>query len=236
MSKLVANIAFLSTFQIFHQVVLRWFESVAWLNQTFHRVFIRAFDIVIPVVLSVILTPLLVFIALKIKQSSPGPILFHQQRYGQGRNKETFTCLKFRTMHLNKCNPSGGTATLKNDPRVFPFGAWLRKNSLDELPQLFNVFMGDMSLVGPRAHPVTMTVDVNGEQLVYERAEPAYHTRHVVKPGITGLAQVNGIRNYETLGELHTCLDWDTQFIQKRTVGQYLWICLKTPIHMRSSR
>lgn len=136
----------------------------------------------------VVLSPLMALIALLIKLDSPGPILFRQKRFGF--NNKIITILKFRSMHVDGSDETGANHTRRNDPRVTPMGRILRPFSLDELPQLFNVLSGDMSLVGPRAHAVTMRV---GDRL-YGDTIDEYFARHRVRPGLTGLAQINGLR------------------------------------------
>jgi exopolysaccharide biosynthesis polyprenyl glycosylphosphotransferase len=145
----------------------------------------RTFDLDVAVLGVVILSPLLLAIAFLVKLSSPGPILFRQERVG--RNAKPFTLLKFRTMHCSTAAESDTIWTTKNDPRRTTIGAVLRKFSLDELPQLFNVIRGEMSLVGPRPerqHFVTkFRADIE-----------KYNVRHCCQVGITGWAQVNGLR------------------------------------------
>lgn len=123
------------------------------------------------------------FIVLMIKIQSPGPVLFKQQRTGLGG--KTFTLLKFRSMHVN--SDADKVQATKDDARVFPFGRFLRKTSLDELPQFWNVLRGDMSIVGPRPHMLAHTE-------IYSKLIDKYMVRHFVKPGITGWAQVTGYR------------------------------------------
>ena len=143
----------------------------------------RCFDIVFSLVACVAIALFIPIIALIIKLQSRGPIFFVQDRTGKyGR---TFRCLKFRTMRTNgECNIRQCT---KHDPRVFPFGRFLRRTNLDELPQFFNVLMGDMSIVGPRPHMLYHTH-------YYSKRIPQYMSRHLVRPGITGWAQVTGFR------------------------------------------
>jgi exopolysaccharide biosynthesis polyprenyl glycosylphosphotransferase len=144
----------------------------------------RAFDIVVGLILLLLLLPLLAVIALLVKIDSRGPILFRQPRVGE--HGAHFTIWKFRTMHDNAADKFARNATVINDPRLTRIGAVLRKTSLDELPQLVNVLLGSMSLVGPRPHAM------NGDNFSSVMAN--YAARHRVKPGITGLAQVRGWR------------------------------------------
>lgn len=151
-------------------------------------------DRVIAFTLLMALWPLLVVIGMAIKLTSPGPILFTQKRYGFNNNE--ITILKFRSMRWDPAEYSGQSdQTKRNDPRVTPIGALLRRTSLDELPQLINVLLGDMSLVGPRPHSVA-----HNEQ--YAKTIDKYLIRHKVKPGITGWAQVNGLRGETHIPEL----------------------------------
>jgi Undecaprenyl-phosphate glucose phosphotransferase len=144
----------------------------------------RSMDIVIAGSALVILSPLLLFVALLVRLTSPGPAIFRQSRHGFGRRR--FDIYKFRSMRVMETDGDVTQAT-RNDPRVTPFGRIIRRTSIDELPQLLNVLKGDMSIVGPRPHAV-LHDDIYGRQL------DDYAFRHHVKPGLTGWAQVNGYR------------------------------------------
>ena len=148
----------------------------------------RAEDVVLSMGLMVFISPVILAIALAIKITSKGPIFFRQRRLGY--NNRVIEVLKFRSMYTHLSDADANQQALRGDKRVTPVGAWLRKTSLDELPQLFNVLKGDMSLVGPRPHALATTAG----GLALEEAVPVYASRHRVKPGITGWAQVNGYR------------------------------------------
>lgn len=143
----------------------------------------RLFDIVFSSIVCLCLLPILPIIAIIIKLQSPGPLFFKQKRTGM--NGEIFNCLKFRSMHVNK--DADNLQATKNDPRKFPFGNFMRKTNIDELPQFFNVLKGNMSIVGPRPHMLKHTEE-------YSKIIEKYMVRHFCKPGITGYAQVTGFR------------------------------------------
>jgi Undecaprenyl-phosphate glucose phosphotransferase len=165
--------------------------------------------------------PLMLICAAGIKISSPGPVFFMQPRIGY-RNKE-FQIFKFRTMHLADCNT--GVLTKRNDPRIFKFGEILRKFSLDELPQLFNVLKGDMSLVGPRPH----IQEARAAGILYFKAVPNYPARHRVKPGITGHAQISGWRGpTETIEQIENRVAHDLHYVENWSLLGDIKILFKT--------
>ncbi len=179
----------------------------------------RGFDLLVGSLLLVLLAIPLALIAAAVKWSSPGPVFFRQQRYGL--MGEEIRVWKFRSMRICEDGPVVRQAT-QNDDRVTPIGRLLRKTSLDELPQLFNVVAGSMSLVGPRPH-----ASAHNEQ--YRLLIDGYMLRHKVKPGITGLAQVNGSRGEtETLDKMERRIEFDHRYIREWTPWLDLKILAKT--------
>lgn len=163
----------------------------------------------------IVLSPLLLLIAIGIKWSSPGPVIFRQQRYGKGG--KVFTLYKFRTMRSDQPATAEGRQATRDDPRVTPFGRVLRGTSCDELPQFFNVLKGDMSIVGPRPHMVE-------HNEMYKDQVEAYVWRHKVKPGLTGLAQVRGFRGEtQALWKMAKRVELDLQYIHHWS----LWLDVK---------
>jgi Undecaprenyl-phosphate glucose phosphotransferase len=164
------------------------------------------------------LSPLLLLVALAIRLDSRGPILFRQPRQGLGDS--LFQVYKFRTMRADLSDAIGRQQTLRDDPRVTRLGAWLRRTSIDELPQLLNVLRGEMSLVGPRPHTPHMLI---GDKQILDLVDE-YSFRHRVKPGITGLAQVNGYRGaIDTPEHLRARVDYDLYYIDHWS----LWLDFK---------
>ncbi|GFN32782.1 undecaprenyl-phosphate glucose phosphotransferase [Paenibacillus xylaniclasticus] len=162
------------------------------LDEFSNRLLKRTFDILFASVAIVILSPIMLAIAIGIKLTSPGPVIFKQERIGYGR--KPFYMYKFRSMRISASNVSDTQWTVENDPRRTAFGAFLRRTSLDELPQFFNVLMGQMSVVGPRPERPFFV-----EQ--FKEKVPKYMVKHHVRPGITGWAQTNGLRGDTSIEE-----------------------------------
>lgn len=153
-----------------------------------------------------LIAPLMVAIAIGVKLTSPGPVLFRQPRHG--RDGRVINVLKFRSMHMHAEHGGAVTQAKRGDSRVTPFGAFLRKTSLDELPQFINVLLGDMSIVGPRPHALAHNHEFMEQ--VHD-----YMQRHRVKPGITGWAQVNGLRGEtDTLDKMARRVEHDLHYLQ----------------------
>jgi lipopolysaccharide/colanic/teichoic acid biosynthesis glycosyltransferase len=183
----------------------------------------RAFDVIVSVIALLILLPGLLAIALLIKLTSRGPIMFRQWRYGL--NNEKFIICKFRTMHAEETDATGVRQTRKADARLTVIGAILRRFSLDELPQLINVIRGEMSLVGPRPHVPGMLA----AGICYEVLVPHYFNRHRVRPGLTGLAQARGLRGSTEDADLAKArIDLDLKYIDSWSFGLDLRIIIET--------
>ena len=174
----------------------------------------RAMDVVLATLILFLLSPAMLLISAAIALSSPGPIIFKQARYGL--NGQRIIVYKFRSMCVQE-NGSNVTAAKRNDQRVTKIGAFLRKTSLDELPQFINVLQGNMSIVGPRPHAV-----IHNE--TYRKLITGYMLRHKVKPGITGWAQVNGLRGEtDTLDKMQKRVEYDLAYLRDWS----LWLDLK---------
>lgn len=178
----------------------------------------RASDILFATCALLIAAPFMLAIAVRVRRSSPGPVLFRQRRYGlDGRE---FVAFKFRTMTV--CEDDDIRQATRNDPRVTPVGRFLRRTSLDELPQLLNVLEGTMSLVGPRPHAVA-------HNEYYRKLVSGYMLRHKVRPGITGLAQVNGLRGETAaLETMYQRVQFDLEYLKNWSVGLDIRILLRT--------
>lgn len=168
----------------------------------------------------IMLGPLMLITAALIKVTSPGPVLFRQLRHGI--DGQVFSVLKFRSMRLHDEGPDKLTQATKHDTRITAVGRFIRKTSIDELPQLFNVLAGDMSIVGPRPHAV-----VHNE--FYSDKIRAYMSRHRVKPGLTGLAQVNGLRGETaSVEQMARRVQYDLSYINNWSIWLDFKIMLRT--------
>ena len=187
----------------------------------------RVLDVAVSLVAIALLLPVFALISLAVALDSRGPVLFCQRRHGQ--DGKIFGILKFRTMHVLEDGAQVVQAA-KRDARITRVGAFLRKSSLDELPQLFNVLSGEMSLVGPRPHALA-------HDDYYAARIPAYAARQRVKPGITGWAQVNGARG-ETpeLADMEKRVALDGWYVENHTAALDLLILAKTPLVVLSRR
>lgn len=201
----------------------------------------RLEDLSISIFLIILLSPILIIISILIKLSSKGPIFFKQER--EGLNGNLFLIYKFRTLKINE-NANNYKQIKKNDLRVTTIGKYLRKFSIDELPQLFNVFKGEMSIVGPRPHNPKMMLDaitsqrednqnstifLNKKEHYLNKFITNYSSRHRVKPGITGLAQINGYRGEtKTVAELKLRVQKDLEYIDNWSLYFDLYIILRT--------
>ncbi|MGH6610306.1 MAG: undecaprenyl-phosphate glucose phosphotransferase, partial [Burkholderiaceae bacterium] len=179
----------------------------------------RGSDVVLASLILVAISPVLLVIAAGVKLTSPGPVIFRQRR--NGLNGEDITVYKFRSMTTEDDGSVVPQAT-KHDARITPFGRFLRRSSLDELPQFVNVLQGRMSIVGPRPHAVA-----HNEQ--YRQLIKAYMVRHKVKPGITGWAQVNGFRGEtESLEKMQARVEYDLEYLRNWSLGLDLQIIVRT--------
>ncbi|MBN8503893.1 MAG: undecaprenyl-phosphate glucose phosphotransferase [Burkholderiales bacterium] len=179
----------------------------------------RIADIVLSLGILFLITPLLLAVAIGVKLSSPGPVIFKQRR--NGLDGEEIEVYKFRSMRVMD-NGSVVKQATKDDPRITPFGAFIRRTSLDELPQFINVLQGHMSIVGPRPHAVA-----HNEQ--YRQLIKAYMVRHKVKPGITGWAQVNGLRGEtETVEKMRLRVEYDLEYLRNWSLALDLQIIVRT--------
>jgi putative colanic acid biosynthesis UDP-glucose lipid carrier transferase len=179
----------------------------------------RGSDVVLATLILILISPILLAVAIAVKVTSPGPVIFKQRRYGLD-GKEILV-YKFRSMTVTE---DGGKVTQakKNDSRITPLGAILRKTSLDELPQFVNVLQGKMSIVGPRPHAVA-------HNETYRKLIKGYMVRHKVKPGITGWAQVNGYRGEtDTLDKMQGRIDFDLDYLRNWSFRLDMFIIYRT--------
>jgi putative colanic acid biosynthesis UDP-glucose lipid carrier transferase len=179
----------------------------------------RLSDVFVSLIILMLISPILIALAIGVRLSSPGPIIFKQRRYGL--DGEEIVVYKFRSMTVTEDGDKVYTQVTKNDARVTPFGAFMRRTSLDELPQFFNVLAGGMSIVGPRPHAVA----VNEE---YRSQIPGYMVRHKVRPGITGWAQVNGFRGGDDLDSMRQRVEFDLDYLRNWSLRLDMRIIVKT--------
>ena len=187
----------------------------------------RSFDLILTGAGVVLIAPLLLVIAVAVKLSSPGPVFYMQDRYGLDGKR--FKCFKFRSMRvLDSADQAVVKQATLDDPRITPVGRFLRRWSLDELPQLFNVLRGEMSLVGPRPHAVQ-------HNELYRKVIPGYMQRHACKPGITGLAQVSGWRGEtRVLSDMENRIYADLTYQREWSLNLDIKILIKTFLRLRS--
>ena len=192
-------------------------------------VFKWLFDKIVAVTALILLSPVMVATAIAIKLDSKGPVFFKQKRHGF--NNELIDVYKFRSMRTDMTDASAAKLVTKDDPRVTRVGKFIRKTSIDELPQLFNVLRGELSVVGPRPHALQAKAD---DKLYYEAVE-GYFARHKVKPGITGWAQINGWRGEtDTVEKIMQRVNHDLYYIEKWSILLDLYILVMTPVSLLS--
>jgi Undecaprenyl-phosphate glucose phosphotransferase len=205
---------------VFDKPITDWDVVMKWL-----------FDKIVGTLALILLSPILLITAIAIKLDSRGPALFKQKRYGF--NNELIEVYKFRSMYVDQCDATASKLTTKGDPRVTRVGRFIRKTSIDELPQLFNVvFNGNLSLVGPRPH----AIHAKAADRVYDEAVDGYFARHRVKPGITGWAQINGWRGEtDTQEKIQRRVEHDLYYIENWSILFDLYTLLRTPIALAKS-
>ncbi|MBK1645292.1 undecaprenyl-phosphate glucose phosphotransferase [Thiocapsa imhoffii] len=184
----------------------------------------RGIDLLFTSIALLLLFPVMLLTAIAIRLDSPGPVFFRQKRYGF--NNEVIEVLKFRSMYHDQADPLAKQVVTKGDSRVTRVGRFIRKTSIDELPQLFNVLTGELSLVGPRPH----AINAHTEDRLWEQVVEGYFARHKVKPGITGWAQVNGWRGeVDSVYKIHKRVEYDIYYIENWSILFDLYIMFRTP-------
>src|SRR5882724_3282244 len=203
------------TLDVFEAPITDWDLVMKWL-----------FDHVVGAIVLLLATPLMALVALAVKLDSPGPVLFRQKRFGF--NNERIDVFKFRSLYHDQADPLASKVVTRNDSRVTRVGRFIRRTSLDELPQLFNVvFKSNLSLVGPRPHAVQGKL----ANRLFDEAVDGYFARHRVKPGITGWAQINGWRGeVDSEEKIQKRIEFDLYYIENWSVLFDLYILLKTPL------
>lgn len=205
------------TLDVFEAPITDWDLVLKWL-----------FDRVVGGLILLAALPVMGLVALAVRLDSPGPVLFRQKRFGF--NNERIDVYKFRSLYHHQADPTASKVVTRNDPRVTRVGRFIRKTSLDELPQLFNVVLkGNLSLIGPRPHAVQSKL----ENRLFDEAVDGYFARHRVKPGITGWAQINGWRGeVDTDEKIQKRVEYDLYYIENWSVLFDLYILLKTPFSL----
>jgi Undecaprenyl-phosphate glucose phosphotransferase len=208
------------TLDVFEAPITDWDLVLKWL-----------FDKVIGALILLLVSPVMALVAIAVKLDSPGPVLFRQKRFGF--NNERIDVFKFRSLFHDQADPLAAKVVTRNDSRVTRVGRFIRKTSLDELPQLFNVvFKGNLSLVGPRPHAIQGKL----HSRLFDDAVDGYFARHRVKPGITGWAQINGWRGeIDNQEKIQKRVEFDLYYIENWSVLFDLYILLKTPLALLKS-
>lgn len=187
----------------------------------------RMFDIVFSLLGIILFSPVMLVTAIAIKLDSKGPVIFKQKRHGF--NNEVINVWKFRSMYSDQCDPTAKLAVTKNDSRVTRVGRFIRKTSIDELPQFFNALGGSLSLVGPRPHALS----ANSNDVLYNDVVDGYFARHKVKPGVTGWAQINGWRGeIDNAEKIVMRTEYDLSYIENWSLWFDLKILFLTPIRL----
>jgi Undecaprenyl-phosphate glucose phosphotransferase len=213
----IGNVAVLD---VFDRPITDWDVVMKWL-----------FDKIVGTLALIVLSPVMLAVAIAIKLDSRGPVFFRQKRYGF--NNDLIEVFKFRSMYVDQTDATASKLVTKGDPRVTRVGRFIRKTSLDELPQLLNVvFKGNLSLVGPRPH----AVHAKAEDRLYDEAVDGYFARHRVKPGMTGWAQINGWRGEtDSQEKIQKRVEHDLYYIENWSVMFDLYILAKTPFALMKS-
>jgi Undecaprenyl-phosphate glucose phosphotransferase len=203
------------TLDVFEAPITDWDLVMKWL-----------FDHIVGGIVLLLALPVMGLVALAVKLDSPGPVLFRQKRFGF--NNERIDVFKFRSLYHDQADPLASRVVTRNDSRVTRVGRFIRRTSLDELPQLFNVvFKGNLSLVGPRPHAVQGKL----QSRLFDEAVDGYFARHRVKPGITGWAQINGWRGeVDSEEKIQKRVEFDLYYIENWSVLFDLFILLRTPL------
>jgi Undecaprenyl-phosphate glucose phosphotransferase len=187
----------------------------------------RVFDLAVGALALVLLSPIMIAAAIAIRLESKGPVFFRQKRYGF--NNEVIDVWKFRSMYHEFADPLAKKVVTRNDPRVTRVGKFIRRTSIDELPQLFNVLRGELSLVGPRPH----VVNAHTSERLFEQVVDGYFARHRVRPGVTGWAQINGWRGeIDTPEKIRRRVEYDLDYIENWSVGFDIKILALTPFRL----